>query len=89
VAEAVGYDVYWDGGVNTVILNKKTGPADQKAEQPAGSFLVILNNSTKVYHLDAACRAVVRMSEANREEITVSDISEIGEEYTPCGICAG
>jgi len=77
VAEAVGYDVSWDNDTSTVILNKK-----------ADIILVILNNSTKVYHLRENCVSARQIIDRNREEIRVYDISEISGEYSPCGICA-
>jgi hypothetical protein len=75
-AEAVGYEVGWDTETDTVLLNRKPGP-----------ILIILNTSSKVYHKSEICMAVGNILGQNREDITVNDISEIPEEYTPCGIC--
>lgn len=49
---------------------------------------VIVNKSSKVFHISSSCSAVKRMSEKNKGTMkgTVSQIKAAG--YRPCGICA-
>ena len=77
VAELAGYDVDWDGNTNTIILTSKPF-----------IYNIILNISTKVYHMSKTCLATAQIIDANRKEMEIYDVSEIPEDYAPCGICA-
>lgn len=56
---------------------------------PPSEFHVILNTSSKTFHLKENCSAVVRMLEANKDFITVKDIQIVKDMgYKACGICA-
>lgn len=50
---------------------------------------VVINKSSKVFHLDRDCIYASRMSEENRLEIEVMDIEYLTEHgYTACGKCS-
>lgn len=50
---------------------------------------VVINKSSKVFHLDHDCIYASRMSEENRLEIEVVDVEYLTEHgYTACGKCS-
>ena len=52
-------------------------------------LFVVINKSSKVFHLDRDCIYASRMSEENRLEIEVMDIEYLTEHgYTACGKCS-
>lgn len=54
-----------------------------------GDLFVILNTSTKCYHLSSTCRAAKRIKEENYAEVFVAGVSDVEwYGYTACGICA-
>lgn len=54
----------------------------------AKQIAVIVNKSSKVFHVSSSCSAVKRMSDKNKGTMkgTISQIKAAG--YKPCGICA-
>ncbi|MCL2517916.1 MAG: hypothetical protein FWF15_05075 [Oscillospiraceae bacterium] len=51
-----------------------------------GKITVIVNLSSKMYHLNAECTYVQRMNAANKHIIKVDKLSEL-DGYTPCSRC--
>lgn len=51
-------------------------------------MLIVLNISSKTFHISANCSAVKSIKAENYKEITVDDITTIQKEYKACGICA-
>lgn len=64
--------------------NIKSAIPDVNAKQ----LTVIVNKSSKVFHVSSSCSAVKRMSDKNKGTMkgTVKQIKSAG--YKPCGICA-
>ncbi|MBQ0125064.1 MAG: hypothetical protein KBS59_01915, partial [Clostridiales bacterium] len=53
-----------------------------------GKMLIIVNVSSKTFHLSDTCRHVMAMSEKNKQIFAVTDIDElISLGYKPCSTC--
>ena len=75
-------------GKGTAFLSPASAVKTAVPASTSNQITVIVNKSSKVFHVSASCSAVKRMSDKNKGTMkgTVSQIKASG--YKPCGICA-
>jgi len=83
VAEAVGYDVKWDGDTSTVILTKK--PQEITVSTPDDNNLIVFwGNAGNKVHIDPDCRTIINGVLYG----TLEECKEAGHTEGWCGVCS-